>query len=249
MEKALTHNDFLGGRLRLAQPAQGYRAGVDPVLLAAAVPAVAGQSVLDLGCGAGTALFCLATRVAGLTLCGVEVQTFYADLARANAATNGLDATIHTADIAALPAALRQEQFDHVIANPPYFDRSAGTGSADEGRDMAFGGATAARVWAEVAARRLRSGGHFSMIQRIERLPETLAALPLGLGSVVVRPIGGRTARAPERFVVQAKKGGRAAFRLMPALVMHAGARHERDEDSYGPEAKAILRDAAAWAI
>ena len=52
---AVRHDDFLGGRLRLAQPASGYRAGADAVMLAAACAARPGQSVLDLGCGAGAA--------------------------------------------------------------------------------------------------------------------------------------------------------------------------------------------------
>ena len=48
-----SHDQFLGGRLMVAQPKTGYRAGVDPVLLAASVPAVRGESVLELGCGVG----------------------------------------------------------------------------------------------------------------------------------------------------------------------------------------------------
>ena len=52
----LTCDDFLGGRLSIWQPRDGYRAGVDPVLLAASVPARAGQSVLELGCGTGDLL-------------------------------------------------------------------------------------------------------------------------------------------------------------------------------------------------
>ena len=57
---------FLGGQLRLAQPKIGYRAGVDPVLLAAACPAQRGQEVLELGCGVGVASLCLGRRVPGL---------------------------------------------------------------------------------------------------------------------------------------------------------------------------------------
>ena len=54
-----TDNAFLGGRVQLLQPRRGYRAGVDPVLLAAAVAARPGEAVLELGCGVGTALLCL----------------------------------------------------------------------------------------------------------------------------------------------------------------------------------------------
>ena len=93
----LTCNDFLGGRVRLYQPVKGYRAGVDPVLLAAAVPARAGDHVLELGCGAGQALLCLAARVPGLRLTGVELQAAYADLARRNGALNGQG--VHVIDL------------------------------------------------------------------------------------------------------------------------------------------------------
>ena len=71
MDDDLTHDAFLGGRLHLWQPRRGYRAGVDPVLLAASVPAKAGQSVLDLGCGAGAAALCLGAREPGLELLGM----------------------------------------------------------------------------------------------------------------------------------------------------------------------------------
>ena len=90
----LTEDAFLGGRLRLLQPAKGYRAGVDPVLLAASVPAKAGQRVLELGCGVGAALLCLGRRVPGLSLTGVEIQPLYAYCARCNALGNDIEAQV-----------------------------------------------------------------------------------------------------------------------------------------------------------
>ena len=78
----------------------GSRAATDPVLLAAFVPARPGERVLDLGCGAGTAGLCLAARVPGLELHGLEVQPAYAELARRNAADNRLALTVHEGDCA-----------------------------------------------------------------------------------------------------------------------------------------------------
>ncbi len=83
--EAVTEDALLDGRVRLRQPVAGYRAATDPVLLAAACPARAGESALDLGCGAGAAALCLAARVAGMDLHGLEVQPAYAALARENA--------------------------------------------------------------------------------------------------------------------------------------------------------------------
>lgn len=126
----------------MEQPAKGYRAGVDPVLLAASVPAKPGQSVLDLGCGVGAAGFCLAARTSEITLHGVELQPEYADLCRANARRNGIAAIIHTADLRALPHALTGLTFDHVITNPPYFKRNSSIPSPLPQRDIAFAGET-----------------------------------------------------------------------------------------------------------
>jgi len=111
---------FLGGLVQLAQPLNGYRAGVDPVLLAASVPAKASDTVLELGCGGGVASLCLGRRVGGLSLTGVELQADYADLARENAARNGMAFDVHAADLNALPAQIKAQRFDHVLANPPY---------------------------------------------------------------------------------------------------------------------------------
>jgi SAM-dependent methyltransferase len=104
MTAATTADGFLGGRLLIHQPVAGYRAGTDAVLLAAAVPARAGDRVLELGCGVGTAALCLMARVPGLSVTGVERQPDYADLARRNASENGLPLQVVTADLARLPA-------------------------------------------------------------------------------------------------------------------------------------------------
>src|SRR5690349_12697346 len=90
MEMALTEDALLDGRVHLLQPRRGYRVAVDAVLLAAAVHPRAGERVLDLGAGVGAVGLCLARRVPDCTIVGVELQPALADLARRNAALNGL---------------------------------------------------------------------------------------------------------------------------------------------------------------
>lgn len=239
----LTHDAFLGGRLRLWQPGTGYRAGVDPVLLAASVPARAGQSVLDLGCGVGAAALCLGARVPGLRLVGVERQPEYAALAR----RNGLD--VIEADLTDLPVALREQSFDHVLANPPYFDRAAGHASHDLGREGAMGIDTPLTAWVETAARRLAPKGYFHMIHRAERLPDVLAGATRRLGSPEVWPICPRVGKPAELMIFRARKTGRAAFRLHAPVILHKGRAHLRDGDDYHSDIKAVLRDGASLQI
>ena len=239
----LSDDAFLCGRLRLWQPVSGYRAATDPVLLAAACPAGTGQAVLDLGCGAGAAGLCLATRVPGVVLAGLEVQPGYAVLARANAVRNAVAMEVHEGDIAAEPAALRRG-FDHVICNPPYY-APGGTPAADGGRDTAMREAVPLRLWTECARRRLHPGGWLTLILGAGRLGVALAALDGRMGSVSVLPLAPREGRAAVRVLIRARKGGRAALRLLAPMALHAGAAHAGDREDYTPEAQAVLRENA----
>ncbi len=246
----LTVDGFLGGRLSLAQPRRGYRAGIDPVLLAAAVSARAGQSVLELGCGGGTALLCLGRRVPGLLLTGVERQPAYAALAARNAAANAIAAEIVTAGVASLPAALRQRQFDHVIANPPWFDRATGPAAANPGREAGLGATTPLADWVAIAARRLAPRGRFALIAPAAALPVLLAASlsdAACLGALDVQPLASRAGRDARLILLRAVKGARAPFRLRAALTLHDGAARGADGKDYAPAIRAVLHDAAPF--
>lgn len=242
---AETRDLFLGGRVVLWQPARGYRAGIDPVLLAASVTARPGERVLDLGCGAGAAVLCLGARVAGLDLYGVELQPDYAALARRNAAESGVALDLHEGDVARMPAALRALRFDHVMMNPPYFDRGRGTGARDEGREIALGGAADPGVWTEAATRRLAPGGRLWMVQRMARLPDVLGAIDARLGAVTVQPLAARAGRAADLFLLRARKGDRSPFRLLAPLVLHAQESHVQGAPDFRPAVAAVLRAGA----
>ena len=245
MSDALTQDAFLGGKLQIWQPQKGYRAGTDPVLLAASIDAKPDQSVLELGCGVGVAALCLNARVGGVALTGVELQEGYATLAMRNGVDNGARFDVVNCDLAAMPVALRQRQFDHVMMNPPYFDRGAGSKSEDAGKDIAFGGDTPLRDWIDIGIKRLAPKGYLTIIQRVERLAEVLTFVDARLGSIDVRPIAPRVDRPANLFLLRARLNGKAPLALHSPLIMHEGTEHIGDRESYTPHVKAILRDAA----
>jgi tRNA1Val (adenine37-N6)-methyltransferase len=244
-DKDQTRDAFLGGRVHVWQPKNGYRAGVDPVLLAAACPARPGDRVLELGCGVGVASLCLATRVDAVSVTGIERQADYAALARRNALEASLPVDIVEGDIADLPSDLRRLSFDHVIANPPYFLAGEGTGAQDRGRDNSFREDTPLHVWLKVARARLKPRGWLTIVQNTQRLPDVLASLD-GFGTISVRALQSRLGRASGRFLLRARKGGRAPFHLLAPILVHEGAVHLEDGDSYTPEVRAVLREGAA---
>lgn len=240
-----TLDGFLGGRLTLEQPRTGYRAGTDPVLLAAAVPARDGETCLDLGCGVGAAALCLTART-GAICTGLELQAAYAALARANAARNGVDFEVIDGDVTAMPAALRQRSFHHVIFNPPYFEQGTGTEASDAGRDRALRDRGDLDAWLGAAVRRTRPKGTVTLIARTDRLPAVMAAVPDVLGSLVLQPLVARAGRPAKRFILQGIKDGRAPFVLRAPQVLHTGSRHLRDGEDGSEIARRVLRDAAA---
>lgn len=241
----LTRDRFLDGRLMVWQPKAGYRAAMDPVLLAAACPAEPGQAVLELGCGAGVASLCLGWRVPDLRLVGLELQPPYAALARRNAAENGVTLEVIEGDLAQMPAALRAQGFDHVIANPPYFPPGSGTGARDAGRERGQREETPLSDWIAQGFRRLHPGGWLTLIQNADRLPEILLAIGARGGATRVLPIAGRAGRDAGRVIVQSRKGARSPFRLLPPLVLHAASEHAADAEDLTEIAQNLLRRGA----
>ncbi len=238
-DSAVSDDKFLCGKLRLLQPIKGYRAATDPVLLAAACQAQAGDRVLDLGCGAGAAALCLGARVPGVQLSGLEVQPAYADLARRNAQRNGIAFAVHDGDLAQMPAPLRTE-FDHVIMNPPYYP-PGGTPSPVASRAQAMQVDLPLADWVAAGARRLAPAGWLTLICGADGLPDVLAGMAK-MGSIAVLPLAPRQGRAAVRIIVQARKGGRGPFRLLAPFVIHQGDAHYGDRESYTTAASAVLR-------
>lgn len=238
MSEAPREGFLLGGRVRHDQRASGHRSGIEPVLLAASIPARPGQRVLEGGTGAGAALLCLARRVTGITGIGLERDPDQAALARRNLAANGFAGlAIETADLANWRA---EGRFDHAFANPPW--HRPGTASPDparEGARRATGGLFA--LWATRLAAPLRHHGTLSLIVAAAVAPECLAALTTaGCGSPAILPLWPRSG-APARLVLlRGIKGGRGPARLLPGLVLH------RAEGGYTATAEAILRGGAA---
>jgi tRNA1Val (adenine37-N6)-methyltransferase len=241
--EAVTHGHLLGGRVRYAQPRRGFRTGIEPVLLAAAVPAQGGQRVIEGGTGAGAALLCFAARVPGLIGVGIERDPALAALAARNITANGFAERLSVlpADLAALPEA---GYFDHACANPPWHD-PAGTASLDEAREAAKrSNPELLPIWAGQLASRLRPGATLTLILPATLLSEGLSALAAArCASPIIFPLWPKPGRAAKLVLLQARKGGAGSCRVLPGLVLH------RAEGGYTAEAEAILREGGALAL
>jgi len=220
---------LLGGRFAVEQPKKGYRIAVDTLLLAAAVPARAGQKILELGCGVGGVMLALATRLPDVSITGVELQPALAALCASNIKRNNWEDRLRVieGDVAALPEALRGGAA-HVMANPPYHDSKSHGGSANACKRIANMESAEAdlSVWLKVAAEALEEGGTLTLIHRADRQDEiTALAAPL-FGEIRVRPICARENTPARRVIFRArktdeKKGDPSEVILEPPFILY----------------------------
>jgi len=230
-----TSDHLLGSRVSYNQPRDGFRSGIEPVLLAASIPARSGERVLEGGTGAGAALLCLAARVPGVSGVGIDRDERLVALAAQNAAANAWPALrFVAADIASTPDL---GMFDHACANPPYH-AAGGTPSPDASRRAAkLAPAELFAVWAAALARPLRPRGTLTFILPAALLPVGISACEsAGCRATAMLQLWPRAAQPAKLLLLRAVKGGKAPFRVLPGLVLH-------DPDGgFTAEAEAVLR-------
>jgi tRNA1(Val) A37 N6-methylase TrmN6 len=245
-DAAVTEDRLLGGRVVLRQPVQGFRAAIDPVLLAASIPVEAGRRVLELGTGTGAAALCLARRVPGVEVAGLDRQADLVALAAENATLNGLGGQVSflAGDVLAPPACLVPGSFDQVMANPPYLAPGSATLPPDPARALAVveGDADLA-AWLDCALRLVRPRGAITVIHRADRLDALLALLFDRAGEIVVFPLWPGEGKPAKRVLVRARRGVETPLRLASGLMLHG------PDGKFTAAADAVLRDAAALAL
>jgi tRNA1(Val) A37 N6-methylase TrmN6 len=233
-----TAGTLLGGRIRYRQFTAGHRSGFEPVLLAAAVKARPGETVLEAGTGAGAALLCLAARVPGVIGTGVEIDAELAALANENFKINGL------LDFSAINANIMAHEFgpvfDHAMANPPWHE-AASTASPDAKRALAHqAGPDLLEHWITALGKMVKPKGSITLIIPAARFGQTVSALKsVGCGGILLLPLWPRAGEPAKLVIVSARRGSKSPDGVLPGLVLH-------DAAGITPAANAVLRDGAA---
>ena len=247
----MTEDGFLGGRLKILQPEKGYRAGIDPVFLAASIPCKPGEPVFEAGIGTGVAALCLVERVPSVRVTGIELASRHAYLAEENARRNNLDRSIHIIhgevkdalrrDLAHMP---EQGSFAHAYANPPYFEHDKATPSPAALKATAHTFAPEdLELWVKVLLAMIIPGGTVTFIHRAQSLGQLLAAMEGRFGDIRVAPLHPREGAAASRIIVQGVKGSKGPMQLLRGLVLHG------TNAKFTAEAEAILRNGLAWQL
>ena len=242
-EIAVTQDTLLDRKVKLLQPQSGYRVAIDPVFLASAVQAKAGEHVLDVGAGVGAASLCLAHRVPGCRVTGLEVQRSYIRLAQQNSESNGMRSRVEFlyGDLRQPPPRLAAGTFSHVMANPPYLEEVRSRPAMTVEKDRANReGSTPLELWANFCLLMVKPKGTVTFIHRADRLEHLLTTFAGKLGNIGVFPLWSGPGKPANRLILRGRKN------LHGALVLHSGIILHNAGGGYTPEAEAVLRDGQA---
>lgn len=240
-----TLDGFLGGRVKLVQPSEGYRAGIDPIFLSAALNPKAEEKILDVGAGVGVAAISLAVRCPHAKVVGLELQQDLVDLALKNIEANQLKERVEIirGDILSPPSFLTPNSFDQIMTNPPYYENMRSKSSPIPSKAQANIETVDLGNWIQFCLRMLKPKGTFTMIHRSERLGEILSLLENRIGSLTVYPLWVNANKPARRIIIQGRKGVKGELRLSPGMMLHGGT------EKYSFEAEAVLRHAEPLVI
>lgn len=241
----ITSDNFLGGDLTIRQPKVGYRAGIDAVLLGSSAAAFDAETIAELGCGVGTALFVCANlrqkRMAISNALGIEVDANAAALFMENQKNNGFAENIEVLNIDGLkPNVAIENKFDLAISNPPFFDDDKSIRGPNIEREAAYIIGAPILAWLKAMLRLVKSNGEILLIHRADRLFDILSALQGRAGDVRILPIHAVEDRAANRIIIRAKKGSKAPTQILTGISLRA---HQNDS-KYLPEIDGICNGA-----
>lgn len=229
-----TIDAFHRGAFFLVQPAhKGHRAGMDAMLLAAAVPDDFSGVVADLGAGAGAAGMAVLTRCENARALLVEKSPEMAGFAHQSLALQQnlhfndrievLEADVALAGAQRRAAGLEDRRFDFVIMNPPFNssrDRQTPDAMKAEAHVMEDG---LFESWLRTAAAILKPDGRLALIARPQSLANILNALTNRFGGIGIVPVLPRPEVVAIRIIVTAVRGSRAGLSIRPPIVLHDG--------------------------
>ena len=232
--------DVLGGDqgLRLYQPRQGHRFGIEAVLLAFFATLRKNDRVVDLGTGVGILLLIIARRTKAKTLIGIEIQPELVEIARKNAQMNQVGLEVVQGDFRRMDQYLPPASAEVVVSNPPFGQIGRGRVSPDPSRALARHDIEGGFKDVVAAARHcLKDGGRLALIGPATRVADIFFEMRQGgIEPKRMRAVQGREGEPARLVLIEGVKGGGVECLIEQGLNIFEGQGGE-----YGPEVEEML--------
>ncbi len=243
MSENINVDSFLFGKIKAYQNNLGYKSGTDAVLLASIIKAARNHKILDMGSGVGVASLCLASRISHIEVYGLEINDYFYQLSFKNATENNLLSKYVPKKGSVLDKNIFDFQFDSIMSNPPYYKNYENKQDFSLKQQGNIEGEAKLKDFINFAFKNLKNKGNLYIIQRSERLKETLDLLiPKYWGNIEINPIYSYENKPAKRFIVIAKKLG-----SQNNTILHYGIVMHKNDTTYTERAEKILRDASSF--
>ena len=231
--------------LRILQKEQGFRFGMDAVLLSSFVRAESRDRCADFGTGTGILPLLLAGMGRAKSVDAFEIQPDMADMARRSVQLNGLEhiIRIHALPVESADEVLAPGSIDVIVCNPPYGHHGTTLPNPAQtlslARHQQKSGLTA---WFKMAYQLLRGKGRMAVIYPAARMLEEALkdARPMLHPEpplMIYEPDGTLTAPLRKIYAMERASGVHAG----DGEIQHARERHPQQVRHEQPSGKGLL--------
>ena len=229
-----TLEDLQTGGIVLLQKKDGFRFGVDAVLLADFAKDFRTQEVLDLCTGGGIIPMLLSAKTDAKRICGLEIQQEVYEMACRSVRLNELSDKVQIAcgDLKKAAEIYGKRSFGLITCNPPYMP--AGKGIKNELDTKIIARHEVLCTLEDViaaSAQVLKQQGHLMLVHKPSRLVDIMCLMrKYDIELKRVRFIHKKTGTEPSLILVDGAYKGGSELRIMPPLYLYNDDGSETDE-------------------
>jgi tRNA1Val (adenine37-N6)-methyltransferase len=219
-----TIEDLNTDGLRIIQKTNGFRFGIDSVLLADFTSLRKNDRILDLGTGTGIIPLLLSAKMEGGSITAIEILPDMAEMASRSVRLNNLENRIDIVrgDLRECTSYFKAGEFDVVTVNPPYMNAGGGILSPHDSRAIARHEikCTLEDV-VKAASVMLRHLGSFNMVHRPERLADVICIMrKYRLEPKKLKFVHSDESKKPSMILVNGMKGSNPQLNILPPLFL-----------------------------
>jgi tRNA1Val (adenine37-N6)-methyltransferase len=220
-----TIDDLQYKGLVIIQKNQGFKFGIDAVLLANFVQVKKNDLVLDIGTGTGIIPILLSGKTQACKIVGIEIQQEMAEMARRSVELNGLGGRVEIihGDIKKGNEYFTHSSFNVVVSNPPYMKKGGGLLNLYDSKAIARHeiACTLEDIIKE-GSRVVANKGRLAMVHRPERMVDVVYLMrKYAIEPKLIRFIHPYENTEPNLFLIQGIKGGNPGLKIQKPLYIY----------------------------
>ncbi|MEE1223870.1 MAG: tRNA1(Val) (adenine(37)-N6)-methyltransferase [Clostridia bacterium] len=218
-------DDLQINNLRIIQKTDGFKFGIDAVLLSDFAKNTPSKRTLDLCTGTGIIPLLLSAKTNTLQIYGLEIQPEICNMAQRSVLYNKLENRIHIdeGDLNNACELYGKCSFDKITCNPPYME--CGTGIINN-RDSLTVSRHEIKCTLEdvirISSQLLKQKGHLFMVHRPSRLADIMCLMrKYKIEPKTLRFVHPSSSKAPNLLLVEGVRCGGKELKLLPPLYVY----------------------------